>query len=104
MADLWLFSLKRVLMEPEGRNSLEKIQQRKEWMITVKEQVYITGIKCIFIDEAGFNANLIRTQGWAHIGETPMLKKTSRANPISILGATYAKDLIKVLLRTGRIE
>lgn len=30
MADLWLFSLKRAQMNPEERNSSEKIQQRKE--------------------------------------------------------------------------
>jgi transposase len=55
---------------------------------------------CIFIDEAGFNANLRRTQGWAPIGETPRVKVlAARANSISILGATSPKGLIKVCLR-----
>ncbi|KAI7868545.1 hypothetical protein BDF14DRAFT_1694770, partial [Spinellus fusiger] len=31
MADLWIFSLKKVQLEPEERNAPEKIQARKEW-------------------------------------------------------------------------
>lgn len=100
MADLWLFSLKRVRTEPEGRNSPAKIQQRKEWVIATQEMGVDYMANCVFIDEAGFNANLRRAQGWAPIGETPIVKvKTARANSISILGAIYPKDLIKVCLR-----
>ncbi|KAG2195416.1 hypothetical protein INT47_002855 [Mucor saturninus] len=55
---------------------------------------------CVFINEAGFNANLRRTQGWAPIEETPIVKvNTPRASSISILGATYPKVLLKVCLR-----
>ncbi|KAG2232257.1 hypothetical protein INT48_001542 [Thamnidium elegans] len=99
MADLWLFSLKRIQMEPEKRNSSEKIQQRKEWVIAAQVMGVDYMTNCVFIDEAGFNANLRRTQGWAPIGETPIVKvKTARANSI-FLGATSPKSLIKVCLR-----
>ncbi|CEP16413.1 hypothetical protein [Parasitella parasitica] len=100
MADLWLFSLKRIRLEPEDRNSPEKIQQRKEWVIAA-QVVGVDYLKnSVFIDEAGFNANLRRTQGWAPIGETPIVTvKTARANSISILGAISSKGLIKVCLR-----
>lgn len=55
---------------------------------------------CAFIDEAGLNANLRRTQGWAPVGEIPKVKVlTARANSISILGAIYPKGLIKICLR-----
>lgn len=55
---------------------------------------------CIFIDEAGFYANLRRTQGWAPKGEKAKVKVlTARANTISILGVVSAFGLIKVSLR-----
>lgn len=55
---------------------------------------------CVFIDEAGFNANLRRTQGWAPKGEPAIVKVlTARANSISILGAISSKGLIKVCVR-----
>ncbi|CAO0795840.1 unnamed protein product [Mucor circinelloides] len=74
MTDLWLFSLKRVRTEPEDRNFPEKIQQRKEWVIATQEMGVDYMVNCIFIDEAGFNANLRRAQGWAPIGETPIVE------------------------------
>lgn len=100
MADLWIFSLKRVQLEPEERNAPERIQARKVWV----EEALAMGVdymnNCVFIDEAGFNANLRRTQGWVPVGETPIVKVlTARANSISILGATYPKGLIKICLR-----
>ena len=55
----------------------------------------------VFIHEAGFNTNLRRTQRWAPKGQTPIVKVlTARANSISILGATSAKDVIKVCLES----
>lgn len=55
---------------------------------------------CIFIDEAGFYANLRRIQGWAPKGEKAKVKVlTARANTISILGVVSAFGLIKVSLR-----
>lgn len=55
---------------------------------------------CIFIDEAGFHANLRRPQGWALKGEKAKVKVlVARANTISILGAVLAFGLIKVSLR-----
>lgn len=74
MADLWIFSLKRAQLEPEERNAPERIQARKVWV----EEALAMGVdymnNCVFIDEAGFNANLRRTQGWAPVGETPIVK------------------------------
>ena len=55
----------------------------------------------VFIHEAGFNTNLRRTQRWAPKGQTPIVKMlTARSNSISILGATSAKDVIKVCLES----
>lgn len=98
MADLWIFSLKRVQLEPEERNAPGKIQARKEWV----EEAIAMGVdymnNCVFIDETGFNANLRRTQGWAPVGETPKVKVLmARDNSISMLGATYPKGLYQNL-------
>lgn len=69
MSELWLFSLKRVRLEPVQRNTPERIQMRKEWVkeAEVLGMGYMTN--CVFIDEAGFNANHRRTQGWAPKGQ-----------------------------------
>ncbi|CEP12412.1 hypothetical protein [Parasitella parasitica] len=100
MADLWIFTLKRIQLEPLERNTPERIQSRKEWVQQAKEMGVDYMNNCVFIDEAGFNANLRRTQGWAPKGQTPIVKVlTARANSISILGATSARGLIKVSLR-----
>ena len=55
---------------------------------------------CVFIDVAGFNANLRRTQGWAPKGKPATVKVvTARVNSISILGTILIKGLIKVCLK-----
>jgi transposase len=100
MADLWIFTIKKVQLEPVERNTPERIQTRKEWVEMVKELGVDYTSNCVFIDESGFNANLRRTQGWAPKGEAAKVKVlTARANSISILGAISAKGLIKISLR-----
>lgn len=100
MADLWIFTLKKVQLEPVERNTPERIQSRKEWVEMVKRLGVDYMENCVFIDESGFNANLRRTQGWAPKGEMAKVKvATARANSISILGATCSKGLIKISLR-----
>ncbi|KAI8875291.1 hypothetical protein K501DRAFT_202916 [Backusella circina FSU 941] len=75
MADLWIFTIKKVQLEPVERNTPERIQTRKEWVRMVKELRVDYMINCVFIDESGFNANLRRTRGWAPKGETAKVKK-----------------------------
>lgn len=98
--ELWFLTLKKVQLEPLERNTPEKIQARKKWVEEIKSMGVDYMNNCVFIDEAGFNANLRRTQGWAPKGEPAIVKVlTARANSISILGAISSKGLIKVCLR-----
>lgn len=98
--DLWILSLKKVQLEPLERNTPERIQARKKWMEEMKSMGVDYMNNCVFIDEAGFNANLRRTQGWAPKGELAIVKVlTARANSISILGVISSKGLIKVCLK-----
>ncbi|KAI7901124.1 uncharacterized protein BX663DRAFT_562465 [Cokeromyces recurvatus] len=65
LADLWIFTLKGV------------------------EELKKTGVdymrNCVFIDEAGFNANLRRSQGWSSKGKPATVKAlTVRANSVSL--------------------
>ncbi|CEP10864.1 hypothetical protein, partial, partial [Parasitella parasitica] len=92
MADLWIFTIKKVQLELVERNAPEKIQTRKEWVEMVIELGVDYMSNSVFIDKSGFNANLRRTQGWAPKGEAAKVKVlTARANSISILGATSVK-------------
>ncbi|KAG2190495.1 hypothetical protein INT47_004875 [Mucor saturninus] len=85
MDDLWIFTLKKVQLEPA--------EMMKEIGVDYMNN-------SVFIDESGFNANLRRTQGWTPKGEADKVKVfTTRANSISILGAISAKGLIKISLR-----
>ncbi|KAI8377348.1 hypothetical protein BD560DRAFT_325896, partial [Blakeslea trispora] len=58
--DLWILSLKKVQLGPLERNNLERIQARKKWVEKIKDMSLDYMSNCIFIDEAGFNANLRR--------------------------------------------
>jgi hypothetical protein len=62
MADLWIFTIKKVQWEPVERNTPERIQTRKEWVEMVIELGVDYMSNSVFIDESGFNTNL-RTQG-----------------------------------------
>ncbi|KAI9254709.1 hypothetical protein EDC94DRAFT_678790 [Helicostylum pulchrum] len=94
--DLWILSLKKAQLEPLERNTPERIQARKKWIEEMKSMGVDYMNNCVFIDEAGFNANLRRTQGRAPKGELAIVKVlTARANSISILGAIPSKGLIK---------
>ncbi|KAI8646643.1 hypothetical protein BD408DRAFT_318989, partial [Parasitella parasitica] len=58
--DLWILSLKKVQLEPLERNTPERIQARKKWVEEMKNMGVDYMSNCVFIDEAGFNANLRR--------------------------------------------
>ncbi|CEP09528.1 hypothetical protein, partial, partial [Parasitella parasitica] len=86
------FTLKRTKPVEERRNCPETIQQRYEYVV---ERMQDRGISyktnCIFVDEAGFNANLIRGQGYSKKGSTSVVvNATKRAVNLSILaGISY---------------
>ncbi|KAI8335280.1 hypothetical protein EDC96DRAFT_524804 [Choanephora cucurbitarum] len=56
-------SLKQVQLKPLERNRPEGIQARKRWVEERKHMDLHYMSNCVFIDEAGLNANLRRTHG-----------------------------------------
>lgn len=59
------FTLKRTKPVEERRNTPEQLERRKELVVSyMAERGMAYKANCIFVDEAGFNANLIRGQGW----------------------------------------
>lgn len=89
LADLWIFTLKGVQLKPVERNTPARILARKEWVEELKKTDVDYMSNCVFIDEAGFNADLRRSQGWSPKGQPAIVK---------VLTAR-AKGLIKVCLR-----
>ncbi|CEP07258.1 hypothetical protein [Parasitella parasitica] len=83
------FTLKRTKAVEERRNTSETIQQRYEYVVQrLPERGISYKTNCIFVDEAGFNANLIRGQGYSKKGSTSVVvNATKRAVNMSILAA-----------------
>ncbi|CEI89974.1 hypothetical protein RMCBS344292_04310 [Rhizopus microsporus] len=93
-------SFKKVYFYPTERNSLEKIQQRYEWVINWSKTDLDYQSNCVFIDEAAFNVNLKRTMGWSKKGERVIVEiPTTRAQTTTILGAISPHGIINVKVR-----
>ncbi|CAO0796517.1 unnamed protein product [Mucor circinelloides] len=82
------FTLKRTKPVEEKRNDPTTIARRKAYVDNMPIDGVSYKTNCIFLDEAGFNANLIRGEGWSRKGENSVVKtKTKRALNITILAA-----------------
>lgn len=86
------FTLKRTKAIEEKRNEPEQLERRKYFVgpyMAERGMAYKTN--CIFVDEAGFNATLIRGEGWSKKGNESVVKtKYKRALNITILaGISY---------------
>ncbi|KAI7907173.1 uncharacterized protein BX663DRAFT_419240, partial [Cokeromyces recurvatus] len=57
-AECNLFFLKKLTTQPAARNSPNKIQARKDWVIkwSATDMNYLEN--CIFVNESGFNINM----------------------------------------------
>ncbi|KAG2201892.1 hypothetical protein INT45_006192, partial [Circinella minor] len=55
--------------------------------------------ECIFIDEAGFNRNMHRSQGWSEVGSPCKITTETKGLNISILGAITAHGVITLSRR-----
>lgn len=82
------------------RNSPAKLQQRFNFV----QQILESGInylkECIFLDEAGFNKNMKRSQGWAPKGKTPViLTPSTKSENISVLGAICYLGVVSLSIR-----
>ncbi|CEP17317.1 hypothetical protein [Parasitella parasitica] len=82
------FTLKRTKPVEEKRNDPTTIAKRNACVENMQFDSVSYKINSIFVDEAGFDANLIREQGWSKKGESSIVKtKTKRAINVSILAA-----------------
>ncbi|KAI8053647.1 uncharacterized protein B0P05DRAFT_445216, partial [Gilbertella persicaria] len=63
--DLCILGLKKVQMELLERSTSERIQARTKWVEEMKSMDIDYMNNCVFIVEAGFNANLRKAWGWA---------------------------------------
>jgi transposase len=82
------FTLKRTKPVEEKRNSPEVIKSRAYFVSKLQDLGISYKTNCIFVDEAGFNSNLIRGKGYSKRGENAIVKtKTKRALNITILAA-----------------
>ncbi|CEP13710.1 hypothetical protein [Parasitella parasitica] len=83
------FTLKRTKAVEERRDTSKTIQERYEYVVQrLPERGISYKTNWIFVDEAGFNANLIRGQGYSKKGSTSVVvNATKRAVNMSILAA-----------------
>ncbi|CEP10018.1 hypothetical protein [Parasitella parasitica] len=75
----------------ERRNCPDTINARKEYINKLLEKGITYKTNCIFVDEAGFNANLIRSVGYSKKGsQSVVTTQSKRALNVSILaGISY---------------
>ncbi|CEP07718.1 hypothetical protein [Parasitella parasitica] len=98
ISGLWRFIVERIgftltCTKPveKRRNCPETINARKEYINRLLEKGITYKTNCIFVDEAGFNANLIRSVGYSEKGsQSVATTQSKRALNISILaGISY---------------
>ncbi|OAD72394.1 hypothetical protein PHYBLDRAFT_146586 [Phycomyces blakesleeanus NRRL 1555(-)] len=82
------FTLKRTKPVEEKRNTPNVIKSRFEFASMLQQLGISYQTNCIFVDEAGFNANLIRERGLSKKGSNAVVRtKTKRAFNITIMAA-----------------
>ncbi|KAG1283946.1 hypothetical protein G6F66_010795 [Rhizopus arrhizus] len=97
-------SLKKARLQPIGRNSEEKIQERLDWVRKWEKTDMDFTRNCFFLDESAFHINLKRSMAWSRKG-TPAVVTVpkTRATTMTILGAISADGLIKCSLRLPQL-
>lgn len=53
----------------EKRNDPTTLEKRKEFVMSLKLEGILFNMNCIFIDEAGFNANMIKDRARSKAGK-----------------------------------
>jgi transposase len=93
-------SLKKARLQPIGRNSEEKIQERLDWVRKWEKTDMDFTRNYVFLDESAFHINLKRSMAWSRKGTQAVVTvPKTRATIMTILGAISAEGLIKCSLR-----
>ncbi|CEJ05058.1 hypothetical protein RMCBS344292_19006 [Rhizopus microsporus] len=81
------FSLKQASKYNAERDSERTLRLRQELVSKWKEICVDFQKNCVFIDEAGFNSQMMRGRAWSRVGEPAKVKVHSRKGVnISIIG------------------
>lgn len=84
-------TLKRSTAMEEKRNDIVTLQKRKDFVMSLQPEGILYNKNCIFIDEAGFNINMVKGRARAKAGERAVIvTKTKRAKNVTILFALSA--------------
>ncbi|CAG8837315.1 21791_t:CDS:2, partial [Racocetra persica] len=82
------FTLKRLTVVPEGRNTPETIQKRKDYVQKIYNENINIYSDIVYIDETGFNLHLSKSRGHAHRGQPAIRKvESNRGKNISVIAA-----------------
>lgn len=94
-------SVKRAYFHSVERNSVQKLQERKDWVQHWWQNTDMDYLSnCVFIDESGFNINMKRSIAWAKKGERAIVTvPKTRASNITILGAIASYGVLNISVR-----
>jgi len=92
------FTLKRTIPVEERRNTQEQLLNRQRYAMNIMMDERIRyRLNCIFIDEAGFNANLIRGEGWSKKGHDSIVTtRYKRAMNVTIIAAISYNGVVNI--------
>ncbi|CEP18536.1 hypothetical protein [Parasitella parasitica] len=97
------FTIKRTKPVEEKRNDPTTLQKRRDFILKLAKDGIAYDKNCIFDNEAGFNANFIRGEGWSKIGEEgTVTTRSERALNLSILAAILYQGVERVYAKIVR--
>ncbi|KAG1576847.1 hypothetical protein G6F46_005497 [Rhizopus delemar] len=98
------YTLKRITKTSAKRNSSDVIELRFRAVETwIKDSNISFMQNCIFIDEAGFNLHIVRSQDRSKKGEpAEVVVATTRGPSVSILGAICSLGVVNVGLKVTK--
>ncbi|CAG8719094.1 12064_t:CDS:2, partial [Racocetra fulgida] len=89
------FTLKRLTVIPEGRNTDKTIHERKQYVKKIYDENINIYKDIVYIDETGFNLHLSATRGRAYRGQPAIRKVASnRGKKISIIAAINENGIL----------
>ncbi|KAG2213441.1 hypothetical protein INT47_009115 [Mucor saturninus] len=89
MSDLWIFTVKKVQLDPVERNTPERIQTRKEWVEMVKELGVDYMSNCVFINESGLRKPMVPSKKRKLAGD----RKQQTKGTVATHYANFIKDV-----------
>lgn len=93
-------SIKVISRHPTARNSPSVIEKRAVWVKDWLDKGMIYLQNCVFLDESGFDINMIRERASSISGEPAIVETPSgKATSHTVLGAISSVGLVNVSMR-----